>query len=79
MCGDRKDNVGEAESNPMSIGRMFGYQEEAYTAYNSYALLKGFGVRKSKIAKSRTDKKVIRMRFVCNKEGHKILDKRQEG
>lgn len=37
--------------------------------------MKGFGVRKSKTAKSRTDKKVIRRRFVYKKEGHKIPDK----
>lgn len=35
-------------------------------------------IRKSKIMKSGTDQKVIRRRFVCNKEGQKIRDKRQE-
>lgn len=43
----------------MYVRRVFGNDEEAYEAYNSYAILKGFGVRKNKTTKSRTDQKVI--------------------
>lgn len=58
---------------------LFGYEDEAYEACSSYVLLKGLRVRKSKTSKSRTDRKVIRRRFICYKEGHKIPDKGQEG
>lgn len=57
--GDIKDNVGEVESNLIYVDRVFGDEEEAYEDQNSYALLKGFGVCKSKTSKSITDHKVI--------------------
>lgn len=50
----------------------------AYDAHNSYALTKGFGIRRSRITKSITNQKVIRRQFVCNKECHECGDKRQE-
>lgn len=77
--GHIEDNVREVEPNSIYIHSMFGDEEETYEAYNSYTLLKGFGICKSKITTSIMDQKVIRRRFVCNKEGHKIHDKRSEG
>lgn len=78
-CGESESNAGEGEPSPTDVGRAFADEEEAYEVYDAYALLKGFGVRKSKTIKSRTDREIIRRRYVCNKECHKLSDKRQEG
>lgn len=75
---DPQDSAVEIESNPIYIGKVFADEEEGYKASNTYVLFKGFGVRKSKTTNSRTDWKVIRRRFFCNKEGHKLPDNRQE-
>lgn len=77
--GESESNAGEGEPSPTDVGRAFADEEEAYEAYDAYALLKGFGVRKSKTIKSRTDREINRRRYVCNKECHKLSDKRQEG
>ena len=46
----------------------FNSKEESYNAYNSYALAKGFGVRKS--AKTyNINKEVTRRLFLCACEG----------
>lgn len=63
------DEDKEVESEDIYVGRTFGDENEAYDAYNSYVLAKGFGVRKGRISKSRTDQKVIRRQFLCKKEG----------
>lgn len=68
--GDNAD--GNVESEAIYVGRVFNHEDEAYDVYNSYVLVKGFGVRKDRTAKSRIDGKILRAQFVCNKEGHEV-------
>lgn len=39
-----EDNVEEAESDELYVGQVFTNEDEAYEAYNTYALTTGFGV-----------------------------------
>lgn len=66
----------EVESDDIYVGRVFRDGDEAYDAYNTYALAKGFGTRKGKNSKSRTDQTIIWRQYLCNKEGRKQVDKR---
>lgn len=70
-----EDNVEEVVSDDISIGRTFGDGNEAYNAYSSYALAKGFEICRNKITMSGTDEKDIWREFVCNKEGQKLVIK----
>lgn len=45
-------NIKEIQSNYIYVGRIFIDEEKACHAYNSYALSKGFGMRKGKTWKS---------------------------
>lgn len=63
-----EDNVEEVESDEIYVGKVFSNEDEAYEAYNTYALTTGFGVYKGKFTKFRTDGKIIRRQFVCNKK-----------
>ncbi|XP_020267539.1 protein FAR1-RELATED SEQUENCE 4-like [Asparagus officinalis] len=49
----------------------FNSHEEAYNYYNSYALLMGFGIRKSTVNYSRKTREVVDRKFVYDKEGYK--------
>lgn len=62
-----EDNIEEVKSDEIYIGKVFTNEDEAYEAYNTYALTTGFGVRKDKTTKFRTDGKILRRQFVCNK------------
>ncbi|XP_020263288.1 protein FAR1-RELATED SEQUENCE 5-like [Asparagus officinalis] len=69
---------GMEETNSTSVnapkplmGMKFNSYEEAYNYYNSYALLMGFGIRKSMVNYSRKTREVVDRKFVCNKEGYK--------
>ncbi|XP_020244988.1 protein FAR1-RELATED SEQUENCE 7-like [Asparagus officinalis] len=53
------------------LGMKFNSHEEAYNYYNSYALLMGFGIRKSSVNYSRKTREVVDRKFVCDKEGYK--------
>ncbi|XP_020267021.1 protein FAR1-RELATED SEQUENCE 5-like [Asparagus officinalis] len=53
------------------LGMKFNSHEEAYNYYNSYALLMGFGIRKSTVNYSRKTREVVDRKFVCDKEGYK--------
>ncbi|XP_020266586.1 protein FAR1-RELATED SEQUENCE 5-like [Asparagus officinalis] len=53
------------------LGMKFNSHEEAYNYYNSYALLMGFGIRKSTVNYSRKTREVVDKKFVCDKEGYK--------
>ncbi|XP_020258759.1 protein FAR1-RELATED SEQUENCE 5-like [Asparagus officinalis] len=53
------------------MGMKFNSYEEAYNYYNSYALLMGFGIRKSMVNYSRKTREVVDRKFVCDKEGYK--------
>ncbi|XP_020258026.1 protein FAR1-RELATED SEQUENCE 5-like [Asparagus officinalis] len=57
---------------PKPLLRMkFNTYEEAYNYYNSYALLMGFGIRKSTINYSLKTRDLLDRKFVCNKEGYR--------
>nr|XP_043615944.1 protein FAR1-RELATED SEQUENCE 5-like [Erigeron canadensis] len=53
------------------IGRVFNTHEDAYTFYNQYAFLHGFGIRIHWDYKNKTTNEKYRKLFVCNKEGFK--------
>ncbi|XP_020263101.1 protein FAR1-RELATED SEQUENCE 5-like [Asparagus officinalis] len=62
------------------LGMKFNSHEEAYNFYNSYALMMGFGIRKSSVNYSQKDKEVLNRKFVCDKEGYRSnKDKRDIG
>ncbi|XP_020262581.1 serine/arginine repetitive matrix protein 2-like [Asparagus officinalis] len=62
------------------LGMKFSSHEEAYNYYNSYALMMGFGIRKSSVNYSQKDKQVLNRKFVCDKEGYRSnKDKRDIG
>lgn len=59
------------------IGRVFSTPEDAYIFYNSYAKLKGFGVRRRNSNRSQKTNELYKCKFVCSKQGFKNLnDKR---
>ncbi|XP_020257971.1 protein FAR1-RELATED SEQUENCE 5-like [Asparagus officinalis] len=51
------------------LGMKFNTYEEAYNYYNHYALLMGFGIRKSTVNYSKKTREVVDRKFVCDKEG----------
>ena len=65
-------NIGcdEIEINDDNIlGKMFNTPDDAYTFYNQYAFLHGFGIRIHWEYKNKTTNEVYRKLYVCNKEG----------
>lgn len=62
-------NVYNIDKNfAFKIGMKFGSKEESYNAYNSYAMAKGFGVRKGPKTLNR-NKEITRCLFLCSCEG----------
>nr|XP_043616310.1 protein FAR1-RELATED SEQUENCE 5-like [Erigeron canadensis] len=53
------------------IGRVFNTHEDAYTFYNQYAFLHGFGIRIHWDYKNKTTNEKYQKLFVCNKVGFK--------
>ncbi|GKA44673.1 FAR1-related sequence 5-like protein [Tanacetum coccineum] len=53
------------------LGKMFNTPDDAYTFYNQYAFLHGFGIRIHWDYKNKTTNEVYRKLYVCNKEGFK--------
>ncbi|XP_020253814.1 protein FAR1-RELATED SEQUENCE 7-like [Asparagus officinalis] len=53
------------------LGMKFNTYEEAYNYYNHYALLMGFGIRKSTVNYSKKTRDVLDRKFVCDKEGYR--------
>ncbi|GKC71053.1 FAR1-related sequence 5-like protein [Tanacetum coccineum] len=53
------------------IGRFFDTPDDAYTFYNQYAFVHGFGIRIHWKYKNKTTNEVYRKLFVCNKQGFK--------
>ncbi|KAK8990997.1 hypothetical protein V6N11_062023 [Hibiscus sabdariffa] len=51
------------------VGMEFESPDDAQQYYNKYARSKGFGTRKNRIFRSRTNKIMIAREFVCSKEG----------
>ncbi|XP_057748059.1 protein FAR1-RELATED SEQUENCE 1-like [Arachis stenosperma] len=59
------------------VGQEFESEAEAHVFYNAYATSVGFIVRVSKLSRSRIDNSTIGRIFVCNKEGYRMTDKRE--
>lgn len=85
---NEQDNVGEGHSlqdcDELNIGDMIGKEfetyEEAYTFYNQYVYMNGFGVRIHNSHKKRLTNAIYRRQYVCNKQEFKVLnDKRHKG
>ncbi|KAL7610329.1 protein FAR1-RELATED SEQUENCE 5-like [Lactuca sativa] len=66
----------EDEVNDESIlGKVFDTPEDAYTFYNAYSFLHGFGIHKDDTIKNPKTNEPFRKIYVCNKEGFKRMDK----
>ncbi|OMO77492.1 hypothetical protein COLO4_25133 [Corchorus olitorius] len=52
-------------------GMEFESLEEGLEYYTKYAKHKGFGIRRSRVTKSRRTQVIIGQEFVCSKEGHR--------
>ncbi|XP_023734634.1 protein FAR1-RELATED SEQUENCE 7-like [Lactuca sativa] len=64
----------EGAGNDQSIiGKVFDTPNDAYTFYNDYAFLHGFGIRIHWKFKNKTTNEHYRKTYVCNKEGFKCL------
>ncbi|KAK1415886.1 hypothetical protein QVD17_31674 [Tagetes erecta] len=75
---DQTDNVDmdfgfENEATNDVIGKVFDTPNDAYSFYNHYALLHGFGIRIFSTYKNTTTNEQYRKKFVCNKQGFKDL------
>ncbi|XP_077220950.1 protein FAR1-RELATED SEQUENCE 5-like [Tasmannia lanceolata] len=78
--GTPDKDVGEKSVvNKPFVDQVFESSDDAYEFYLSYALVTGFGVRKSSTNTSKTTNGVIWRKFVCSKQGFKGKDKRQVG
>nr|KAJ0192343.1 hypothetical protein LSAT_V11C800419870 [Lactuca sativa]KAJ0210957.1 hypothetical protein LSAT_V11C400218080 [Lactuca sativa] len=66
----------EDEVNKESIlGKVFDTPDDAYTFYNDYSFLHGFGIRRDDTIKNPKTNEPFRKIYVCNKEGFKRMDK----
>ena len=64
----------EGENNDTCIiGKVFDTPNDAYTFYNDYSFLHGFGTRKHWKFKNKSTNEHYRRIYVCNKEGFKQL------
>ncbi|XP_023728883.1 protein FAR1-RELATED SEQUENCE 7-like [Lactuca sativa] len=64
----------EDEAKDLSImGKVFSTPKDAYTFYNQYAFLHGFGIRVHWSFKNKTTNEPYRKSYVCNKQGFKSL------
>ncbi|KAI3514158.1 hypothetical protein L1887_12477 [Cichorium endivia] len=61
----------DEDKDPIIMEKIFNTTEDAYTFYNQYAFLHGFGIRKFWKYKNKTTNEPYRMIFVCNKQGFK--------
>ncbi|KAL7163653.1 hypothetical protein ACSBR2_039715 [Camellia fascicularis] len=60
------------------LNQEFESEAEAHAFYNAYATRVGFVIRVSKLSRSRHDGSAIGRALVCNKEGFRMLDKREK-
>ncbi|XP_039143921.1 protein FAR1-RELATED SEQUENCE 5-like [Dioscorea cayenensis subsp. rotundata] len=61
------------------VGMEFEDEEEAFRYYLDYAKSRGFGVRKGHVYRLSRSQLITCRYFVCDKEGAKLVDKRQLG
>ncbi|KAL7592957.1 hypothetical protein Lser_V15G32446 [Lactuca serriola] len=57
------------------LGKVFDTPDDAYTFYNDYSFLHGFGIRRDDTIKNPKTNEPFRKIYVCNKEGFKRMDK----
>ncbi|XP_071688077.1 protein FAR1-RELATED SEQUENCE 5-like [Rutidosis leptorrhynchoides] len=55
------------------IGMVFDSPDDAYTFYNRFAFMHGFGIRKQSTFRNKTTNEPYRKIYVCNKEGFKDI------
>ncbi|XP_023739809.1 protein FAR1-RELATED SEQUENCE 7-like [Lactuca sativa] len=63
----------EYDEDESIMGKVFNTPKNAYTFYNRYAFLHGFGIRTHWGYKNKTTKDFYRKMYVCNKQGFKRL------
>ncbi|XP_071709246.1 protein FAR1-RELATED SEQUENCE 5-like [Rutidosis leptorrhynchoides] len=76
---DNKDLEFEKDNRGIDLpimGMIFDTPEDAYTFYNRYAFVHGFGIRKRSTFRNKTTNEPYRKRYVCNKEGFKDTSNR---
>lgn len=61
------------------VDMTFGDKNEAYVAYNSYELAKGFGIRRSRITKPRQTKKQYKGNMLVMKNVMEVMIRRGTG
>ncbi|XP_052619736.1 protein FAR1-RELATED SEQUENCE 8-like [Lactuca sativa] len=66
-------NEGKSKDESI-VGMVFDTPDDAYTFYNDYAFLHGFGIRRDSTFKHKSTKEPYRKIYVCDKEGFKRLD-----
>ncbi|KAJ3684150.1 hypothetical protein LUZ61_013314 [Rhynchospora tenuis] len=59
------------------LGMEYITMEEAWSAWSYYGGKIGFGVRKGRDTRSRTDDAIISKTYVCSCEGKRVVDKRE--
>nr|KAJ0186422.1 hypothetical protein LSAT_V11C900487530 [Lactuca sativa] len=57
------------------LGKVFDTPDDAYTFYNDYSFLHGFGIRRDDTIKNPKTNEPFWKIYVCNKEGFKRMDK----
>lgn len=72
-------NVQEVESDVIYVDRMFNDENEAYDAYNSHPLGKGFGVFKGELLNLEQTRRYYGCNLFVIKEGQRKSDKRLAG
>ncbi|XP_038678975.1 protein FAR1-RELATED SEQUENCE 6-like isoform X2 [Tripterygium wilfordii] len=70
--------VSVAPADEPYVGQEFESEAAAHAFYNAYATGVGFVIRVSKLSRSRRDGSAIGRALVCNKEGHRMPDKREK-
>ncbi|XP_023734200.1 protein FAR1-RELATED SEQUENCE 5-like [Lactuca sativa] len=71
--GVNEDTMNVACDEYDIMGKLFNTPKDAYTFYNQYAFLHGFGIRVHWSFKNKTTNEPYRKTYVCNKQGFKSL------
>ncbi|XP_062229986.1 protein FAR1-RELATED SEQUENCE 5-like [Phragmites australis] len=72
MGGVEHISLEEVEEYSMVVNKTFSSEEDGYEFYNSYAKVKGFGVRRGKTRKK--GERVIWRRLLCSCEGYRSIE-----
>jgi zinc finger SWIM domain-containing protein 3 len=69
MQEDMADMSGDCKEYHEIVIKTFVSEEDGFNFYNSYALEKGFSVRRSYVEWDGANKEIILRKFVCSREG----------